>query len=302
MENTLRLIFPQWQGAESGNIANYVRELAPQEAAQGYVLGAQLLQWLAPAHAGSTATVPVSLASDADATKTEAGIFSRAAVLRQLRCALDILAVHAPAKIATLGGECSVSVAPFTYLAARYADDLAVLWLDAHPDLRVPHEDYTGFHAMALAAVLGQGDADITAVLPASVPSQRALIVGLRSPEGGDMQRPGRFGVHWLPSEAVNEAGGDAVLQWLRQCGARHVAVHLDLDAMEPTELRVAVASDAHGLRIAPTAALLQRIAREFNLVGLTVAEPMPREAILLRRLLHALPLLGADGEVSDTP
>lgn len=293
MDTTLRLIFPQWQGGESGNIASFVTELAPHESAQGYVLGAQLLQWLAPAHTGPSATVPVSLASGAEAVKTEEGIFSRAALLRQLKCALDIIGIHAPAKIATLGGDCSVSMAPFSYLAARYPDDLAVLWLDAHPNLRTPHGDYSGLHSMTLAAVLGKGNAELLALLPASVPPQRALIAGLRSPKPGDMQRPESFGVQWLPADAVNEHGAAAVLQWLRQCGARHVAVHLDLDALEPTELRIAVSSYPHGLRLAPTAALLQAVAREFTLVGLTVAEPMPREAILLRRLLHSLPLLG---------
>lgn len=79
---TLRLIFPQWQGGESQNIADHVSELSPQDAAQGYVIGAQLLTWLAPAANCPTATVPVSL--DAVDTATQNGIFAYFAVRRQL--------------------------------------------------------------------------------------------------------------------------------------------------------------------------------------------------------------------------
>lgn len=286
---TLRLIFPQWQGGESGNIARYVSELAPRDAAQGYVIGAQLLAWLAPTASGPVETVPVSL--DTDDTATENGVFAYAAVQRQLRAAQDILAIHRPWKIVTLGGECSVSLAPFAHLAARYPEDLAVVWLDAHPDLRVPHEDYTGFHAMTLAALLGEGEAGLVGMLPARVAADRALIVGLRSPEGDDMLRPGKFGVRWMSAGSANH-GSDGTLAWLRQSGARRVAVHLDLDVIDPADLAMAVARDARGLTLDAVVRLIDDIAREFDLVGLTIAEPMPREVIKLRRLLHSLPLM----------
>jgi arginase len=36
-------------------------------------------------------------------------------VLQQLRSALAIISEHEPARITTVGGECSVSIAPFSY-------------------------------------------------------------------------------------------------------------------------------------------------------------------------------------------
>src|SRR5699024_6504331 len=62
------------------------------------------------------------------------GIESREVVVSSLERALTILAEHDPERVLTLGGECSVSVAPFAHLAARYGDDLAVIWIDSHPD------------------------------------------------------------------------------------------------------------------------------------------------------------------------
>lgn len=192
----------------------------------------------------------------------------------------------------TLGGDCAVSVAPFSYLASVYTDDVAVVWLDAHPDLTLPHEGYTGFHAMALAALLGQGDAGILGLLPATIRAENALLVGLRSPEGRDMQRPDLLGVRWMPSAQVNRSSTE-VLEWLGQRGVGRVMVHLDLDGLEPEELKIAVASDPGGLGLAATSRLINDIARHCDLVGLTIAEPMPREVIKLRRLLHSLPLVG---------
>lgn len=55
---TIRLIYPQWQGA---NIVKLITEVEnPDDASRGYVLGAQLLNFLAPDNGQETLTVPVS--------------------------------------------------------------------------------------------------------------------------------------------------------------------------------------------------------------------------------------------------
>ena len=38
-------------------------------------------------------------------------------------------------RISTLGGECSATMAPFSYLINKYGDDMAILWIDSHPDM-----------------------------------------------------------------------------------------------------------------------------------------------------------------------
>jgi len=50
-----------------------------------------------------------------------------AVVLQQLRSALAIIQEHEPARITTVGGECSVSMAPFSYLINKHGADLAIL-------------------------------------------------------------------------------------------------------------------------------------------------------------------------------
>ena len=59
---TIRLVYPQWQG---GDIARWIPELTPDDAARGYYLGALLLDFLAPRNGQATFTVPVTTAPGA---------------------------------------------------------------------------------------------------------------------------------------------------------------------------------------------------------------------------------------------
>jgi len=91
------------------------------------------LQAILPAHRGPTATVPVTL--DDEGTQHQNGVDAKDAVLRQLDAALRVIDSSGAERILTLGGECSVSVGPFASLAAKYGEDLAIVWVDSHPDV-----------------------------------------------------------------------------------------------------------------------------------------------------------------------
>ncbi|WP_312141138.1 arginase family protein [Pantoea septica] len=287
--NTLRLVFPQWQGG--GPIDTYIPELPAEDAFRGYFLGSRLLSFLAPETDGLKAEIPVSL-DLVDRTERN-GIIAYDSVVKNTRAALNVIREHAPDRIVTLGGECSVSVVPFTWLADKYRDDVAIVWIDAHPDLNYPGEGSRGYHAMALASVLGQGDEQLQSLLPASVDSSRALIVGLRTweKEGGTPERQRELGVKsYSPSDVSTDSA--PVTDWLKNTGARRVLIHFDLDVIDPSDMIAAVGTDPDGMKISEVSRLINDIAREFDVVGLTVAEPMPRVAIRLKNLLSDLPLL----------
>ena len=168
---------------------------------------------------------------------------------------------------------------------------MALIWLDAHPDLTLPYEDYTGFHAMALAALLGKGDAGLVGLLPSKIDPGCALLVGMHgSASQEDVKRPEKFGVQVISAADANNST-QAVLEWVRGTGRRRVLIHLDLDCLDPNDLRMAVTSDPGGLRLETVSRLIREVAAEFELVGLTIAEPVPREVCKLRRLLRDLPL-----------
>jgi arginase len=110
-ESTLRLVWPQWQGAGTSSVRSLAAEFPFDVARRGYAVGSAVLEAVLPPHAGPTATVPVEI-GDVGLEKVD-GIEAKSAVVDQLGHALKIIRRHNPARIVTLGGECSVSVAPF---------------------------------------------------------------------------------------------------------------------------------------------------------------------------------------------
>lgn len=124
------------------------------------------------------------------------GVMDRDIIVSQTEAALDILRECNPDKIVTLGGECSVSVAPFTYLADKYENDIAVIWIDAHPDITLPGDVYPGYHAMAVTACMGYGDEKIISKLPTKIDPSRILFVGLRGWERDEIKtRQRQYGI-----------------------------------------------------------------------------------------------------------
>lgn len=285
---TIRLIYPQWQGAK---ITHWIPEIEdPEEASRGYYLGAQLLNFLAPDNGQITLTVPV--ATDIVERKVTDGVMDRDALIEQTKAALEILKAENPDKIVTLGGECSVSVVPFTYLADKYADDVAMIWIDAHPDITLPGDVYPGYHAMAVTACMGLGNENIISELPAKINPEKILLIGIRDWERDEIkERQQQYGIKHLTPEDVRE-NSDAVSEWLRSCGASKVVIHFDMDVLDPMEIIAAVGTVPNGMKIAEVVRVINDIARDNEIVGLTVAEPMPRTAIRIKNMLSQLPLL----------
>lgn len=291
MENqvkTIRLIYPQWQG---GKISHWISEIKdPELSSRGYYLGAQLLNFLAPDSGQKTCTVPVS--TDLVERKVTDGVMDRDALVAQTKAAMDILKVEKPDKIVTLGGECSTSVVPFTYLADKYKNDVAMIWVDAHPDITLPGDVYPGYHAMAVTACMGLGDRQIIAELPAKIEPSKILFVGLRDWEREEIKtRQQQYGIKHLTPEEVRD-NSDAIKEWLKSCGASKAVIHFDMDVLDPADIIAAVGVVPDGMKLAEVVRVINDIAHEVDVVGLTVAEPMPRVAIRIREMLAQLPLL----------
>ena len=287
-QTTIRLVYPQWQG---GIINSWFPDLPENDASRGYFLGAQILNLLAPKSSQQTVEVPVSL--EIGERKTENGITDRKAIVRQTRAALEKINENNPDRIVTLGGECSVSVPPFTYLAAKYPDNTAIIWMDAHPDINLPGDEYTGYHAMALTACLGIGDEEIVRLLPGKVSADKTLLVGLRTWEknGGTKERQAKLGIKSLsPAEVTDNSR--AILKWLKETGASKVLIHFDLDVLDPAEIIAAVGREPEGMKFREVVHVIHDIAAQYDVVGLTIAEPLPQTAIKIKNMLSELPLL----------
>ena len=65
--STLRLVWPQWQGAGRNGVAEMLAEFSLDEARCGYAFGSRVLQAILPDHDGPTEVVPVA-DSESDST------------------------------------------------------------------------------------------------------------------------------------------------------------------------------------------------------------------------------------------
>lgn len=283
---TLRLNMPQWQG---GNVHDYY-------------FGSQLLAWLAPAANGPVETVPVPEPKPGETLEEENGILARAALLQQARAARQAIEKHRPDRIVTIGGDCLIDLAPMAYLNTRYGGNLGVLWIDAHPDVLTP-KDFAQGNAQVLGALLGRGDPDLVGEVDTPVKPSRVMYAGLDA---------------WMPVEGevihglgLRRAGADAlaessapVLEWIAGEGITHLAVHFDVDVLEPKKFGPVLfnrpdapanfLADVPRGQMTPeqVVRLLQDVAATCDMVGLAIAEYMPWEAIATRNLLRKLPLL----------
>lgn len=286
--NTLRLVWPQWQGAGTTSVAAETDDLPSALARKSYAIGTSMLKAMLGPHDGPTAYVPVP---DIDDPTVLDGIESKTIVLQQLRDALALIDKHQPARILTLGGDCSVSAAPFTAMAHKHPDDLAVIWVDSHPDLDTPETAYTGYHAMVLSHIIGKGDSDTLALLPATVAPGKVAFAGLHAWERDVTPHIENWGISAFTPDDLR-ASSDSLLEWLHATGCRHVAIHFDVDVVDSNDIVLGLGRVSNGLTLEQASRVVSDIANVSDVVALTIAEYIPRQVIRLQQAMRGFPLL----------
>ncbi|MFD4407684.1 arginase family protein [Nocardia sp. NPDC058499] len=285
----LRLIWPQWQGGGTASIESFAPEFPLDIARRGYAVGTAVLETVLPSHDGPTATVPVTMSDDG--REMQDGVEAKAIVLEQLVSALRIIRRHDPARITTLGGECSVSVAAFSELAHRYGTDLAVVWIDSHPDIGTPRSEYPGYHAMAVATITGHGDPDIHNLLSATVPPNRLALAGLHSWTDDDIPNVAEWGIHSFGPDDLRTST-QPLLDWIADTGCSRVAIHFDVDAVDSNEIVLGLGPEPDGLTSNEVRRIVADVSGAADVVALTIAEFIPRQVMRLQQILSDFPLL----------
>ncbi|MED1189084.1 arginase family protein [Bacillus paralicheniformis] len=281
--STLRLVIPQWQG---GNLPEYH-------------LGSRLLAWLAPETDDETIEVPISTEPTKD--EKEDGIVAKQQLLNQTKAAFNILFQKQPDRVVVLGGDCSVELAPFAYLIEKYKGDLAILWIDGHPDITTT-ELASNYHAMVLASLLGEGDQDFASLVPKKVNPSNVIFAGIN--DEAEKERPVYQKFNFKNTTTTDFAlSSKNVLEQIKETGVSHVAIHFDLDVMDMQEFRSLwqaqpekyernVREWPKGASMQSVARLIQDVAAEYDVVGLGITEHLPWDSYALSKMLSSLPLL----------
>ena len=286
---TLRLLWPQWQGAGTSSVLELAPEFPFDVARRGYAVGSAVLAAVLPANDGPTASARVAM--DDEGLELRDGIEAKEVIVRQLAAALAVVRQHDPARIVTLGGECSVSVAPFAELARRYGDELAIVWIDSNPDVGTPASHYPGFHAMAVAALTGHADPDVLQLLPATVSPERVALVGLHAWTDDDISNVAEWGIRsFSPGDLRTTT--QPLLDWLAATGCSRVAIHFDVDTVDSNEIVLGLGAEPNGLTSTEVRRIVNDLESSADVVGLTIAEFIPRQVMHLQQILTSFPLL----------
>lgn len=280
MNHTLRLLMPQWQGGNN----------------PPYSFGARLLSWLAPADQHAVEIeVPIEPYQDKKLAM-ENGVIARSALLRQLKAAAQIIADQQPKKIITFGGDCLVSQAPFAYLNQQYDGKLGVLWLDAHPDVSTP-QMHNHVHAMVLGNLLGHGAPDFAAEVPVPLNPDLVMYGGLQ--EMTPQEAAIVTNLNLRKASAIDLVqNSQPILAWIKEQQIEHLAIHLDLDVLDPETFRSllfakpgdeVVDASMGTMTFEQIARIIQDVSKQTEIVGFTFAEYLPWDAINFHDFLENL-------------
>ncbi|MBS2970422.1 arginase family protein [Metabacillus sp. KIGAM252] len=299
-KKTIRLLMPQWQGGNNPN----------------YSFGAELLAWLAPENGQPLIEVPVQ-AYAGTPLENENGVYGRTQLLEQLKAARDLISAHQPDRIVMFGGDCLVEQAPFAYLNERYSGELGLLWIDAHSDLmRIPGYDYG--HTLPLGNLLGEGEKEFASFVATPFKTDNVFIAGLAKPamqeaeiisktlqEKGiaipdDTELLKRLGIRTAGAEELAETL-DSVKSWIKESGIKYLAIHLDLDVLDPAAFRSLLFANPESpylyspkgtMQVPRLLEIMHLASEEAEIVGLGITEHMPWDAIALKSMLNSFPLL----------
>ena len=159
-----------------------------------------------------------------------------------------------------LGGEHSVSIGAIEAVADRY-DNLTVLQLDAHSDLRDEYEGSRYNHACVMARAKEQ------------CPIVQVGIRSMDTCEKANMDSGRVFFAHDI-CDGQNRSWVDRVVGLLSE----NVYLTIDLDAFDPSIMPATGTPEPGGMGWYDVMALIKAVCQRKNLVGFDIVELCPRE------------------------
>lgn len=254
---TLNVLFPQWQGS---GIAN--------ELYHGATLIHDRLK-----DRGRFFQVPVSL----DRTLTiENKILGYSPILQQLSKAREMIWQHNRDRLFVIGGDCSIDIAPISFLDRKYDRNLAVIWIDAHADLNTPASSPSHhFHGMPLRVLLGEGDAKIIEPSDSVLSPSQVFLVGARDFDPQEQNYIQQKNISLFAPQTILH-NYQHLIEAIANSGYQNIHIHCDLDAIDPLEFPFVKCPAGNGLSIEFLSELLQQLENRFNLVGFSITEFAP--------------------------
>nr|AMP56708.1 arginase family [uncultured bacterium] len=82
------------------------------------------------------------------------------------------------------------------------------------------------------------------------------------------------------------------LLDWIASTGCSRIALHFDVDVIDSNEVLLGLGPEPNGLSRHDVRRIVSDIDAAADVVGLTIAEFIPRQVMHLQQLLRGFPLL----------
>jgi len=249
------VVVPQWQGSGSSR-------------AMRLVDGADAIRGDLPAASTRLVAVPLEAGDDQG---TAVHRLSSIALVRD-RMVEVLREAHGP--VITIGGDCGVELGAIGHVLTEQPD-VAVLWLDAHPDLNTPESSPShAFTGMVLRTLLGDGPAQL--VPPVTLAPDRLVLAGMRST---DPDEEVYLAAHRIRVVESPEVTAETLIAALESTGATSVYVHIDLDVIDPSQFAGIGYPEPFGVDATALVDALKTVLAHFHFAGAGVTEFAPSSA-----------------------
>jgi arginase len=164
-------------------------------------------------------------------------------------------------------------------------------------------KDYPNAHAHVLGALLGRGDPDLTGEVDTPLAPSRVMYAGLDRWSPVEDEVIQELGLRHAGASTLAETSS-RVLDWISDQRIEHLAIHFDLDVLDPSAFRPLLFNkprlppdELSGVprgRMLPDQAvrLLGDVDRACDVVGLAITEHLPWDTLAMRNMLRRLPFM----------
>ncbi|HET8679804.1 MAG TPA: arginase family protein [bacterium] len=173
-----------------------------------------------------------------------------------------------------LAGDCSAALGA---LGGVGTEPCGVVWFDAHGDFNTPETTITGyFGGMPLAIVVGRGWTSLAATIPgfAPVPESRVVLAGVRALDPLEAELLAQSRVTVIGADALRRDGALVALRpgLAALDGVERVHIHVDMDVLDPTEVRANRYDEPGGLTLEVLREALRTAAAQHEICSVTLS------------------------------
>jgi arginase len=175
-----------------------------------------------------------------------------------------------------VGGDCSVELAPVSWLNRYYKNDMTLIWFDAHGDLNTQLSSPSKlFHGMPLRILLGGGDPQILDRCLSIVRPAQVIMAGMQELDELEQVLLDQHPIDCVSVEDF-EADLDILLETIRKKRFSNVYIRVDLDVLDPGRYKNTKHPTPKGLDPETLYRLIILLNGRYTIVGCSILKFIP--------------------------